>query len=1123
MLSPLLNPVTVHASTVTVHANTVTVTSPQHLTTATPSLAPVALEASSLVDRIRHSFEATDDPEGLYTALDTYYRVEAGSSALRFQPRTLTDDGQARLETSGFQLHWQLLHTDTSAWPLNTPTRTHVHENRVTYQLAEGVKTEQLLLSGSVRQTLELSQRVLEPLWEGDDALTLRLELPGVAWAEETPEGIWLQDDEGGVALLHAPLVMVAGTVEPLPFHLSWDGEPLAVEFTLPAWAVEPDAERIRLISELQLDVERTAPTATTIVLNTAPVSTALSLQIGPDVVWNGSTYLVVWADNRTDGINYDIYAARVTNKGAVTDINGVVVSAATGHQLQPKVSWSGSNFLVVWHDYRNGSEADIYGARLSSAAGLSDTAGLKISGATGNQLVPDVGWSGTSFFVVWQDARNGGQDIYGARVTTSGTISDANGVVVSNATGEQRSPAIAWNTVNFVVTWSDLRSGTADIYAARVSSAAALLDANGILISSAAGVQQDPAITADTNKNVLIVWSDGRSGTGFDIYGARLSTTPAVLDANGLAFSTAANDQSLPAVTYNATGYVVIWGDKRFTGTYWDIYGTRMTLAGAILDPAGFPVFTGAYNNATLYSLGLAADTSYFMAVWSDNRSGSYDVQGAILAADDDEDGVANASDNCAALYNPSQVDADRDGKGDACDTCPKDASNDADADSVCGDIDNCPTVSNSSQLDSDADLKGDACDNCIYVSNSTQTDTDVDKIGDACDACPKDANNDVDKDTICGDVDNCPSVANTTQTNTDADSLGDACDACPQDKNNDADLDGVCGNVDNCPSISNGSQLNQDGDTLGDVCDACPKDALNDSDKDTICGDVDNCPTTANTTQTDTDKDARGDACDTCPKDAANDSDGDTLCADVDNCPTISNVSQADADKDNLGDACDACALDADNDVDKDTICGNLDNCPSVANTNQRDTDQDGLGDACDACPSDPLNDVDKDNICGDVDNCPSTANTSQTDVDGDKQGDACDPCPKDSLNDVDKDTICGNLDNCPSVSNSGQQDQDGDTVGDACDVCPKASANDIDKDGVCEDVDNCPSTANTSQLDTDGDKQGDACDVCPKDALNDLDKDGACGDVDNCPSASNANQADQDGDGLGDTCDG
>ncbi len=179
-----------------------------------------------------------------------------------------------------------------------------------------------------------------------------------------------------------------------------------------------------------------------------------------------------------------------------------------------------------------------------------------------------------------------------------------------------------------------------------------------------------------------------------------------------------------------------------------------------------------------------------------------------ATTENDADQDGVADASDNCPTASNPEQEDRDHDGVGDACDVCPMDPINDPDADGRCGSVDTCPTVNNADQADGDGDRVGDVCDNCPTVINPDQADRDGDGVGDGCDACPDDASNDTDGDGICGKADNCPIVSNGDQIDTDSDGVGDACD--------------------NCPNIPNPDQRDTDGDSIGDACDdsidACP-----------------------------------------------------------------------------------------------------------------------------------------------------------------------------------------------------------------------------------------------------------------------------------------------------------
>ncbi|HVZ35864.1 MAG TPA: vWA domain-containing protein, partial [Polyangiaceae bacterium] len=48
---------------------------------------------------------------------------------------------------------------------------------------------------------------------------------------------------------------------------------------------------------------------------------------------------------------------------------------------------------------------------------------------------------------------------------------------------------------------------------------------------------------------------------------------------------------------------------------------------------------------------------------------------------------------------------------------------------------LDNCIAVANNNQADADNDNVGDACDNCVHVANPGQQDSDGDHVGDQCD----------------------------------------------------------------------------------------------------------------------------------------------------------------------------------------------------------------------------------------------------------------------------------------------------------------------------------------------------------------------------------------------------
>lgn len=84
------------------------------------------------------------------------------------------------------------------------------------------------------------------------------------------------------------------------------------------------------------------------------------------------------------------------------------------------------------------------------------------------------------------------------------------------------------------------------------------------------------------------------------------------------------------------------------------------------------------------------------------------------IQPPDADNDGVADANDNCVNVANADQADSDNDGVGNVCD--------------------NCVTASNADQADGDNDGVGNACDNCPTLANADQLDSDGDGVGDAC-----------------------------------------------------------------------------------------------------------------------------------------------------------------------------------------------------------------------------------------------------------------------------------------------------------------------------------------------------------------------------------------------------
>lgn len=351
---------------------------------------------------------------------------------------------------------------------------------------------------------------------------------------------------------------------------------------------------------------------------------------LSPVASFDGTNYFVVWEDTRSDE-SCDIYGARVTQSGVVLDQGAIPICAAVGDQQGPAVAFNGTNYLVVWQDRRTGS-AGIWGARVTPSGEVLDSAGFPIAVGAYDNWSPAVGSDGTNNLVVWSDCRDVYADIYGARVAPSGVIMDTGGFIISNATYGQDQPSLTFDGSNFLVVWLDNRSwGDYNIYGARVTPSGVLLDTHGIPISTAPDDQYNPCVAFDGN-DYLAVWHDGRNCSwACDIYGSRVTTAGTVLDPQGIAVSVAPDHQYYASIAFDGTNYLVVWQDERYSGGNTEIFGARINPEGSVLDSNGIHISIPYWGNCRpTIAFG---DSNYLVAWYYYQANWSTDIYGTRVS----------------------------------------------------------------------------------------------------------------------------------------------------------------------------------------------------------------------------------------------------------------------------------------------------------------------------------------------------------------------------------------------------------------------------------------------------------------------------------------------------------
>lgn len=342
--------------------------------------------------------------------------------------------------------------------------------------------------------------------------------------------------------------------------------------------------------------------------------------QKNPAIAFDGVNYMVVWEDYRN---GYGVYGTRVSQSGVVIDKAGFHIAGGTGLELmKPAIAFDGSNYLVVWEDFLDFFpwilEYRIPGRLINQDGTLIGTEFVIASGYPDNPDSPATAFGGSHFLVVWEWSNPAG--IYGRFVDHAGNINPTL-IAIADVNGWHSMPAVASDGTGYFVVWSDSRGSTYDIYGARVDEAGTLLDTAGISISSAAGNQSIPAVAFD-GCNFLVVWDDQRSGN-HDIYGARVTPNGQVLEPEGIPICSTISSQSNPSVASDGENYIVVWTDDRNGGNK-GVYGARITESGILLDTLGIAISSTVTQSGETTT---GFDGINYLVAWDDNSARDYDV----------------------------------------------------------------------------------------------------------------------------------------------------------------------------------------------------------------------------------------------------------------------------------------------------------------------------------------------------------------------------------------------------------------------------------------------------------------------------------------------------------------
>jgi len=209
-------------------------------------------------------------------------------------------------------------------------------------------------------------------------------------------------------------------------------------------------------------------------------ICTVSTIKYYPQLCDNGAGgAIITWQDNRSV-LNYDIYAQQIDSNGVVQwTPDGVAICTAFNSQENPQIYSSGAGgAIITWGDYRSGSNYDVYAQLINSSGNVHwATNGIAICTESNIQTLPQICNDGTGGAIItWHDYRSGSNyDVYAQLINSSGNVQwTTNGIAICTEKNNQYSPQLCTDGAgSAIITWKDSRGGILedDIYALLIKS----------------------------------------------------------------------------------------------------------------------------------------------------------------------------------------------------------------------------------------------------------------------------------------------------------------------------------------------------------------------------------------------------------------------------------------------------------------------------------------------------------------------------------------------------------------------------------------------------------------------------------------------------------------------------
>lgn len=343
--------------------------------------------------------------------------------------------------------------------------------------------------------------------------------------------------------------------------------------------------------------------------------------QFEPDAAWGTSNWLVVWEENdEVNGLRLDV--------GGMPLDCGMAISDPSSASIQDvAVSYGNGFWLVVWSfsEYISGEQREGVRAQRIASDGSKIGATQTLTYTTTNMIKDtDVAWGLDSWRVVWAQSDSITYCVRSIVVNADGSTQSVQSVSSCQTVGAFAwQPAIARGNDDWLVVYPEGSASGYDYLRAKIIPYDGGSWSQNIIDWGTYEDHSYPAIALG-NSEWLVTWTDHRNST-LDIYAQRRDMSGAAIGGAFPVFQSA-HDDTLSAVAYSSGRYqVAVEMDDNGND---DIVGQRVNVDGTLDGSAFYMGFSAADQSAPTITAG---NGGTFLNPWSDMDLGLRTITGRI------------------------------------------------------------------------------------------------------------------------------------------------------------------------------------------------------------------------------------------------------------------------------------------------------------------------------------------------------------------------------------------------------------------------------------------------------------------------------------------------------------